>query len=101
VTGLIDFGAMQIDTPAADVARLLGSFVRDDPTGWQSGVAAYTSIRLLSEVELRAVSALDLAGKILAGCNWLRWIYIDGRQFDQLRQIVERFARISERVNRI
>lgn len=31
VTGLIDFGAMQIDTPATDIARLVGSLQSYSP----------------------------------------------------------------------
>ena len=30
VTGLVDFGILRIDTPLADMARLVGSLVADD-----------------------------------------------------------------------
>jgi homoserine kinase type II len=98
VTGLIDFGAMQIDTPAGDVARLLGSLVGDDRTGWREGLAAYTAVRPLSERELRAVSALDSSGVLLAGCNWIEWIYIEGRQFENHEQVLGRFRQIVSRL---
>lgn len=94
VTGLIDFGAMQIDTPTTDVARLLGSLVGDDTAGWREGLAAYSTIRPLAEQESNAVPALDIAGTILALCNWIRWIYVDGRQFEKRDKIVVRFARL-------
>jgi homoserine kinase type II len=97
VTGLIDFGAMQTDTPATDVARLLGSLVGDDANGWRKGLAAYTAVRPLSDQESLAVFALDKAGTILAGCNWLRWIYVEGRQFDNPSKIAARFARSLQR----
>ena len=43
VTGIIDFGAMDIDTPATDVARLLGSLVGDDEAGWRTASSAYSA----------------------------------------------------------
>ena len=46
VTGIVDYGAMKIDHPAVDVARLLGSFVEDDAEGWATGLAAYRKVRL-------------------------------------------------------
>ena len=98
VTGLVDFGAMQIDTPATDVARLLGSLVGDDANGWREGLAAYSAARPLTEQESLAVFALDAAGTILAGSNWIRWIYVDGRQFENPPQIVGRLERLLERV---
>ena len=98
VTGLIDFGAMQIDTPTTDVARLLGSLVGDETAGWREGLAAYSTIRPLTEQESKAVPALDIAGTILALCNWIRWIYVDQRQFDDPPQIIERFARLLGRL---
>jgi hypothetical protein len=124
VTGLFDFGAMQIDTPATDVARLLGSlgtvpFSRDEAAdtvsgsgakhveaakrgrssspAWCTGLAAYSAIRLLSPQETAAVAALDTSGTILAGANWIRWIYVDGRRFENRKQVIERFARIFNR----
>jgi homoserine kinase type II len=97
VTGLIDFGAVTIDTPATDIARLLGSLAGDDPAGWQSGLAAYSAIRPLSQEESLAVFALDRSGTILAGCNWLRWLYIERRQFENPAQVIDRFRRIAAR----
>jgi hypothetical protein len=97
VTAIIDFGAMNIDTPATDVARLLGSLVGDDEVGWRTGVSAYSTIRPLSADEERAAKALNASSPILAGCNWLRWIYVDGRHFEDQPQIVDRFKKIVTR----
>ncbi len=98
VTGLIDFGAVDIDTPATDIARLLASFAGDDAAAWQTGLAAYSTLRPISEQESLAVFALDSAGTILAGGNWIRWIYVAGRQFENRAQVVERFRRILTRI---
>jgi homoserine kinase type II len=101
VTGLVDFGAMQFDTPATDVARLLGSLVGDDVNGWREGLAAYNEARPLSDQESLAVQALDVAGTILAGCNWIRWIYIDCRQFPDRAQVFGRLQRIAARIEQL
>jgi Ser/Thr protein kinase RdoA (MazF antagonist) len=98
VTGIVDFGGLDIDTPATDIARLLGSLVGDDREGWQTGLAAYSTVRPLTADELRAATALDASGTVLAGCNWLRWVYIESRQFEDRRQIIDRFRRILMRV---
>jgi homoserine kinase type II len=98
VTGIIDFGAVDIDTPATDVARLLGSLVADDLEGWQTGLTAYSTVRPLSSEELLAARALDASGAVLAGCNWIRWIYVERREFDDRQQVVERFQKIISRL---
>jgi Ser/Thr protein kinase RdoA (MazF antagonist) len=97
VTGIVDFGAIGFDTPACDIARLLGSLVGDDANGWQKGLAAYGVVRRLSVEESAAVRALDASGTLLAGCNWIRWIYMEGREFENREQVVERFRRILAR----
>jgi Ser/Thr protein kinase RdoA (MazF antagonist) len=97
VTGIIDFGAMQFDTPATDIARLLGSLIGDDEPGWRAGLNAYSTIRTLSADEQRAAKALDTSSAILAGCNWIQWICCDGRQFEDRARIVERFHQIVAR----
>jgi Ser/Thr protein kinase RdoA (MazF antagonist) len=98
VTGIVDFGAMRIEAPAGDVARLLGSLVGDDDEGWREGLAAYAAIRPLSDHELAAVSAFDVSGTLLAGCNWIRWVYGEGRGFENRERIVERFRQIVTRL---
>jgi Ser/Thr protein kinase RdoA (MazF antagonist) len=108
VTGIVDFGAIDFDIPATDIARLLGSLVgepgfpfksstlelRDRPDRWRKGLAAYSSVRQLSSSETLAVFALNAANPILAGCNWINWIYIDRRKFENPSQILTRFRRI-------
>jgi Ser/Thr protein kinase RdoA (MazF antagonist) len=101
VTGIIDFGAINFDTPAGDVARLLGSLVADDLVAWQNGLAAYSAVRPLLPEESGATSALDKSGTVLAGCNWIHWIYIERRKFENLAQVIGRFRRILERVLQI
>jgi homoserine kinase type II len=97
VTGIVDFGAIDIDTPATDIARLLGSLVGDDSEGWQTGLAAYSAVRQLSSEESAAVVALDKSGVVLAGCNWIRWIYVEGRDFENRQQVTDRFRMIVRR----
>jgi Ser/Thr protein kinase RdoA (MazF antagonist) len=101
VSGIIDYGAMDIDTPATDVARLLGSLVGDNAEGWGVGLRAYLEVRPLSSDEAWAAKALDMSGTLLAGVNWLQWIFVEGRTFDDRAQIVKRFSRIAERCERI
>jgi homoserine kinase type II len=113
VTGIVDFGAVDIDTPATDIARLLGSLAPEAPlpfrkgpgegslpandanTVWTEGLAAYQTAKPLSSQEIDSARALNISGTILAGCNWIRWIYIDGREFANQSQVIDRFRRIS------
>jgi homoserine kinase type II len=99
VTGIVDFGGTDIDTPTTDIARLLGSLAGDDEKNWQTGIDAYSAVRLVSAAEAQTARALDRSGTILAGCNWLEWIYVDRRQFENPAQIIERFRKIVERCN--
>ena len=82
VRALIDFGSLNVDHVSTDLARLLGSMARDDEKAWQAGFAAYDAIRPLSEGEKTLARVLDRAGVLLSGMNWLRWIYLNNRHFD-------------------
>lgn len=98
VTGLIDFGALDYDTPATDIARLLGSLAGDDAKAWQTGIAAYSAVRPLSDLEIRMAKVLDTSGSIIAGCNWIRWIYLEDRYFENRQQVIDRFRGCVNRV---
>lgn len=77
VTGVIDFGAAAVDSPAGDVARLLGSLVGDDAEGWRAGLAAYVAVRPLSELEREAIRFFDATGTLLSAFNWVHWLFRD------------------------
>jgi homoserine kinase type II len=90
VSGIIDFGAMRPENVAADIARLLGSFVADDRGAWQRGLAAYQSVRPLSPEELTLVDAFDRSTVLMGGLQWLEWIYLDRREFADPRAVLAR-----------
>lgn len=98
VTGIIDFGAMQPDNVACDIARLLGSMARDDANNWRHGLAAYQQIRPLSETELQLVRAYDETTVLLSGINWLRWVFEDGRIFPNPAAVLARFDKNAARL---
>ena len=87
VTGVIDFGAAAVDSPAGDVARLLGSLVGDDEAGWLLGVEAYQRQRSLTPVELEAIRYFDASGTLLSAFNWVHWLFRDpsalGKEVDR------------------
>jgi len=101
VTGLVDFGSMQPDNVAADVARLLGSLAGDDADGWQSGLEAYQAERPLSNDERELVVAFDRSTVLMSGWNWAEWIYLQGRSFDDYKTIAARLNGILERLARL
>lgn len=98
VRGLIDFGAARIESPAGDVARLLGSLAADNPQAWSAGIAAYQSVRPLSETELQLLEAFDRSTVVMAGWNWIAWIYRDRRRFSDLASVAWRLEHYAERL---
>jgi homoserine kinase type II len=98
VTGLIDFGSMRPENVAADVARLLGSMANDEPTQWRAGLECYRGLRPLSEAELDLVRAFDRSTVLMAGLNWLDWIYRQGRQFEHPVTVLDRVDTILVRL---
>jgi homoserine kinase type II len=90
VSGLIDFGAMQNDCVSTDIARLLGSLVGDDADGWKFGLDAYRRERSLTTDEESLVRVFDASTVLLSGMNWLQWIYVEKRHFDQRATILAR-----------
>jgi Ser/Thr protein kinase RdoA (MazF antagonist) len=90
VSGLVDFGSLRPENPAADVARLLGSLAGDNPADWQRGLAAYQTIRRLSPEELTLVSAFDRSTVLMGGLQWLDWIYLVQREFTNRAAVLAR-----------
>lgn len=86
VAGIVDAHAAGIDTPATDVARLLGSWgdARATPdlvSVWPDALAAYTAVRTATAAELRLVPFLHAAGVVCGLDNWFRWACEERRSF--------------------
>lgn len=101
VTGILDFGATSVDSPAADVARLLGSMVEDDRDGWRIGLDAYEAIRPLSWAEQDAEWLFDATGVVLSAINWVIWLIRDGSHTGRLDSRAVGVARLERLVNRL
>jgi Ser/Thr protein kinase RdoA (MazF antagonist) len=100
VAGIIDPHAASIDTPATDIARLLGSWHRDDArsidpvAAWPEAIAAYAAVRPLAEEERRLVPFLHAAGVICSLDNWFRWMLEDRRTFTATPAALARIDRL-------
>lgn len=98
VSGIVDFGAMKVETVAGDIARLLGSLIGDDPDAWQLGLESYQQIRPLSADELQLIPAFDQSTVLLSGISWLRWIYVQQRRFEHRATIIARLDALISRL---
>ena len=98
VTGIIDFGAMNLDTVACDISRLVGSLVGDDRESWNFAISSYESNSQLSMVEKKLIACFDRNSTLMSGLNWLEWLFIDKRQFDSVDTILARMRRILGRL---
>lgn len=100
VMGVVDCHAMGIDTPATDVARLLGSWAVEvgfEAGGaWEAGLAAYETIRPLPPAECRLVPFLAASGVVFGLDNWFRWIFEQGRRFSNHAAVAMRVERLTQ-----
>ena len=99
VSGLIDYGSVKEDHAAVDLSRLLGSLAGDDDAAWEIALAAYRSIRMLTDQELALVAVLERAGVINAIVTWLRWLYHERRVFEDRTAVAKRLQIMVERLD--
>jgi Ser/Thr protein kinase RdoA (MazF antagonist) len=82
LSGLVDFGAMDFDSVAGDLARLIGEWLDDDRTAYHQALEAYEQIRPLDPAETSLIVAFQSATALLIGERWVRWHYVEDRRFD-------------------
>ena len=87
VAGMIDYGALRTDSVAADIARLLGSYLGDSRPAWEVGIVAYQRARKLSDAEKSLIELYDRSAVLLSGTYWVRWIFVDGIEFPDLSRV--------------
>jgi homoserine kinase type II len=100
VTGLVDFGAMAIESVAADLARLLSEWVGPDRSARAEGLAAYTPIRPLDGFELALIDVFEDSAALLGAGRWVRWHFLEGRVFDDPSAVAGGIARGLDRLAR-
>ncbi len=98
VTGVVDFGAAAIDSLAGDVARLVGSLAGGDSQIWQMCLKTYTKYHPLTPEELHAVAAYDAGGVVAAATNWLRWLFVERREFADAVTTQKRLDELASRL---
>ena len=98
LTGLVDYGAVKLDHVAVDLARMLGSLVGDDRGRWEAGLRVYREVRPLTAEEEALATVLDRSGTVLGAVNWLRWLYHDGRRFEDLGLVARRLKGLVGRI---
>jgi len=94
--GLIDFDAVRIDTPAADLARWTGSFMAgrlDGNSLWEAVLAGFLKESpSYNEVEaerlIRLASDLHFATAWLRLANWVVWLVAEHRRFPPGEQAI-------------
>ncbi len=103
VGGIIDYHAAGIDTPATDVARLLGSWraAATGPDGaladrWPTAVAAYERHRPLSPAERRLMEFLHASAVVCGLDHWFRWTLDERRAFGRPDRVLGRIGRLLE-----
>lgn len=101
VTGIVDFGAMSVDTVACDIARLFGSLVADESKMWEMAINAYETVRLLQPNERRLIEVFDRSTTLMSGMNWLNWIFLENREFEDLPAVRERLLMINARLQNL
>ncbi len=94
VTGIVDFGSLRNDTVAGDLARLLPSLVAGDAEQRAFALEAYERLRPLSADEHQLLRVFEQVSPLLAGMNWLRWICVERRSFENPERILPRVDEI-------
>jgi Ser/Thr protein kinase RdoA (MazF antagonist) len=98
VTGIVDYGSVRRDTVATDLARLLGSFLGDDKEQREYALDVYSRIRPLSKRERELVVLLDWTGVVVGAGNWLRWLYLENRVFENTEGVIQRLGELVTRM---
>src|SRR5262249_53391625 len=99
VTGIVDYGSVKQDHVAVDLARLLGSLIGDDAQQRAAGLDAYRAAG--GTLPARAdelIDVLDRTGTVLGAANWLRWLFLERRVYEDLSQVARRLRALVARI---
>jgi Ser/Thr protein kinase RdoA (MazF antagonist) len=97
VSGIVDFGAMKVESPCLDIARLFGSYADYSSEALRRGISYYGEFRELNDLDCSLIELYDRAYVILAGVQWLIWIELEQRVFVDNETVRQRLHRLVRR----
>jgi Ser/Thr protein kinase RdoA (MazF antagonist) len=101
ISGIVDYGSVKPDNVAVDLARLLGSLIGDDDRLRAVGLDAYRAAGgALPPRADELIAALDRTGTVLGAANWLRWLFLERRMYEDLSQVARRLRALVERMEK-
>ncbi|MDX1963115.1 MAG: phosphotransferase [Pirellulales bacterium] len=92
LAGIVDFAALRVDSPMADLTRLLMEVPLDQAEARAAIWTTYEELRALTTNERQVFIAYDFASRLLTPLNWFRWIVIEARDFGPVDR-VQSFAK--------
>jgi homoserine kinase type II len=101
LSGLIDFGAMGVDSVASDLARLIGEWLDGDAVARGNALAAYEQVRPLDPDEINLIGVFEAGTAVLMGERWIRWHCLDQRHFDDPTAVSRGLERGLNRLKRL
>lgn len=99
LNGLVDFGAMGVDTVATDLARLVGETIGSAANLRRSALEAYERVRSISEEDLAHLTIFEAANALLGPARWVRWHYVEHRRFEEPDAVLRGLRRGLARLN--
>ncbi len=79
LSSIIDYGAMRVDTAAADLSRCLSSLCGRNINEHRDALQEYEAVRPLTESERAAIQVFDDSSRLLGPMHWLRWLFVERR----------------------
>jgi hypothetical protein len=98
VSGIIDFGSIQVDCVVTDLARLLRSWFAANDAGFESALDAYCKVRPLTCNERQAFPWFDRTSRVLSAFQWIEWLAIERREFADWDAVSDRLDFVQARL---
>ena len=97
VSGVVDFGAMRIDSAACDLSRLFSSLKDQKEERIENAICRYSRQRNLTQTEHDLIPVMGLASITVSILNWIEWVLIKNRKFDDQIAVKDRINSIFEK----
>ncbi len=91
LSGIIDYGAMRVDSVCCDWARVIASLRIERKIPWDNSFEILRQKVGLSEVDIAMIRWLSECGTMLGVANWIEWLFVEGHEFHDRNSAIERF----------